>query len=1048
MAKFTDIFIRRPVLAIVVSLVIMIAGLQAIRGLNVRQYPRLESATVTVRTAYVGAAADLVRGFITTPLERAIAAADGIDYIESQSAQGISTINVRLKLNFNAASALADISARVNQVRADLPPEAEIPAIKIEPSDGRIAAMYLSFGSKILQDNQVTDYLIRVVQPRLSAIEGVQRAELLGGRTFALRAWLNPARMAALNISPTQVRSALASNNYLAAVGQTKGQLVQLNLTASTDLHTVDEFKQLVVGRSGDTLVRLSDVAEVALGADNYDADVQLSGERATFMGLWVLPNANSLDVIRRVRNEVDLIRKELPTGLEAQIAFDSTSYIQNSVDEVVQTLLETVLIVIVVIFFFLGSLRSVLVPLVAIPISLIGAVFLMQVFGFTLNLLTLLAIVLAVGLVVDDAIVVVENVERHMREGHSPTEAAIIGARELVGPIVAMTITLAAVYAPIGFQGGLTGALFREFAFTLAGAVLISGVVALTLSPMMAAQLLRPHQHGWLTDNIDRGFNAIRDRYDRLLAGTLRTRGVVYTIWIVLSLCVVPMFMFSPAELAPNEDQGFLYGALELPANATLEQLKPYNEEVTRVLKQTPEFERSFHITTPNQGFFGLIVKPWDDRERSIFPIQEELMGKTSSIAGVRAPVFLPSALPSPGLFPVEFVISSTAESEELLRYAQQISAEAVKSGQFAFPPILDLKLDQAKTDIVIDKDKIAAMGLSLQSVGADLSTMLGGNFVNRFNIDGRAYKVIPQVERAGRLNSDQLKDIYITGPGGKLMPLGAVASLKSGIEPRSLNRFQQLNAVKISGVAPRSLEQGLKVLEEASAKLLPPGYKVDYTGESRQLREEGGKFLPAMGLALLLIFLVLAAQFNSFRDPFVILAGSVPLAMFGAMIFSFLKFAGPPGMKFALTDGWTTTLNIYSQVGLVTLVGLVSKNGILIVEFANAQQEQGVSKIEAVREAARTRLRPILMTTIATVVGHFPLTLVTGAGAAARNSIGIVLVGGMSIGTLFTLFVVPAVYVLLAKDHRADKLHEPATSKDEELDGHSSLIPSHSAE
>jgi multidrug efflux pump len=1022
--KFTDIFIKRPVLAIVVNLVIIIAGLQAARSLTVRQYPRLESATVTVKTVYVGASADLVRGFITTPLERAIAAADGIDYIESQSQQGISTINVRLKLNFDAGDALADISARVNQLRADLPPEAEIPAINIEPSDARIAAMYLSFGSTILQENQVTDYLIRVVQPRLSAIEGVQRAEILGGRTFAIRAWLKPDRMAALNVSPSQVRAALASNNYLSAVGQTKGALVQVNLTANTNLEKVDEFRRLVLREKDGALVRLEDVADVVLGADTYDQDVRMSGEKAVFMGVWVLPNSNSLDVIEAVRKEMEIVKAELPSGMEAGVAFDSTKYIDSAVDEVVKTLSETVLIVIVVIFLFLGSMRTVLVPLVAIPVSLIGAVFLMQVLGFTLNLLTLLAIVLAVGLVVDDAIVVVENVERHMRDGKSRMEAAIVGARELVGPIVAMTITLAAVYAPIGFQSGLTGALFREFAFTLAGAVFISGVVALTLSPMMSSQLLKEHgAQGVLARNIDRGFDALRRGYDRALGRTLEARGAVYLVWGVLSLLIVPMYMFSPTELAPNEDQGVVFGAIDVPANATLEQLGPYTGEIFNIYKKVPEFDHSFQLTFPNQGFGGMLAKPWSERERSIFPIQEELAQSLSTVSGVRAPAFLPSALPSAGLFPVEFVIASTASHEELLGFAQKLAEEAAKSGQFAFPPILDTKIDQAKAELVIDRDKVASMGLSLSTIGADLASMVGGNFINRFNIEGRSYKVIAQVERAGRLNADQVKDLHVTGPNGTLMPLGAVASLRHDIEPRTLNRFQQLNAIKISGVAPRSLEQGLKVLEDTAQKILPPGYRIDYTGESRQLRQEGGKFLPAMGLALLLIFLVLAAQFNSFRDPFVILAGSVPLAMFGALIFSFLKFAGPPGMRFTLTEGWTTTMNIYSQVGLVTLVGLVAKNGILIVEFANSEQERGVSKLEAVREAARTRLRPILMTTIATVVGHFPLTLVTGPGAAARNSIGIVLVGGMTIGTLFTLFVVPSVYVLLAKDHRATR-------------------------
>ena len=1042
--RFTDTFIRRPVLALVVNLVIIIAGLQAVRSLNVRQYPKLDSATVSVRTAYVGANADLVRGFITTPLERAIAAADGIDYIESQSTQGLSTINVRLKLNFSGANALADISARVNQVRADLPPEAEVPAITIEPSDSVIAAMYLSFGSSLLAENQVTDYLIRVVQPRLSALEGVQRADILGGRTFAIRAWLKPDRMAALNVSPAQVRQALASNNYLSAIGQTKGQLVQLNLTASTDLRSVDEFKKLVLRQQGGTLVRLEDVAEVVLGADSYDSAVAFSGKNAVFMGVWVLPNANSLDVINRVRTEIETIKKELPTGMEASVAFDSTKYINSAIHEVEHTLAETVLIVVIVIFLFLGSFRTVLVPIVAIPVSLIGAVFLMQAFGFTLNLLTLLAIVLSVGLVVDDAIVVVENVERHISEGKTPLEAAFIGARELVGPIIAMTITLAAVYAPIGLQGGLTGALFREFAFTLAGAVFISGVVALTLSPMMSSKLLKSeHGRGRMVKIVDRAFGAIRRGYESLLALTLSHRKIVYTVWIALTLLVVPMYLLSPKELAPNEDQGVIFGAIDVPPNATLEQLSPYVHAINDVFMHTPEFDHSFQITFPTGGFGGMLVKPWDERKRTIFPIQEEVFGKLSRIPGIRAPAFLPAALPSAGTFPVEFVIASTASHEELIRLAQQLVQTATQSGQFAFPPLTDVRIDQAKTEVVIDRDKVASMGLTMQQVGADLSSMLGGNFVNRFNIDGRSYKVIAQIERAGRLTPDQLTAINITGPNGQVMPLSAVASLRTGVEPRTLNRFQQLNAVKISGLAPRSLDEGLRVLEDAASKILPPGYRIDYTGESRQLRQEGGKFLPAMALALVLIFLVLAAQFNSFRDPFVILAGSVPLAMFGAMIFTFLKFGGPPGLHFQLTEGWTTTLNIYSQVGLVTLVGLVSKNGILIVQFANAQQAAGLGKIEAVRAAAVTRLRPILMTTVATVVGHFPLTLVTGAGAVARNSIGIVLVGGMTIGTLFTLFIVPSVYVLIARDHRRDQA--TAAVPDDELTAQPQLSVEH---
>ena len=1018
--QITDVFVRRPVLAIVVNLLIAIAGIQAIRTLKVRQYPRLESATITVRTVYIGASAELVRGFVTSPLERAIAASDGIDFMESQSVQGLSTIQIRLKLNFPAAAALADVSARVAQVRADLPPEAEVPSILIEPSDAQIASMYLSFRAPMLHDNQITDYLIRVVQPRLSAIDGVQRADILGGRTFALRAWLSPEKMAALDVSPSQVRQALAANNYLAAVGSTKGALVQVNLTATTDLQTAEEFRNLVIRSSGDTLVRLRDIADVQLGADDYDSDVKFSGEQAVFMGIWVLPNASTLDVIKRVRAELTQVEAQLPSGMEMRTAFDATTYIDDAIHDVTATLRDTILIVIVVIFLFLGSLRSVLVPVVAIPLSLIGGVFLMQVFGFTLNLLTLLAIVLSVGLVVDDAIVVVENVERHLREGKPRIQAALIGARELVGPIIAMTITLAAVYAPIGFQGGLTGALFREFAFTLAGAVFISGVVALTLSPMMSSRLLSDEHHrSWFGRKVDGAFEAVRRGYLRALDVTLGARGIIYVVWIVLSLLVIPMYILAPKELAPNEDQGVMFGALDVPANASLEQIVTYSDQVGRIFKSTPEFAHSFQVATPSSGFGGMLVKPWTQRDRSIFPIQQGVNKKLGVVTGVRAPVFLPAALPSAGFFPVEFVVASTAEHDEILRFTQQIVARAIASGQFAFPPVTDVKIDQAKTEIIVDRDKVATMGSTMQRLGEDLAAILGGDYVNRFSIDGRAYKVIPQIQRMSRLTADQLAQIHVTGPGGKLVPLGSIATLREGVEPRTLNRFQQLNAVKISGVATRSVDQALRVLEDAAADVLPPGYRIDYTGESRQLRQESGRFLPAMGLALVLIFLVLAAQFNSFRDPFVILAGSVPLAMFGALIFSFLKFQGPPDLSFRLTQGWTTTLNIYSQVGLVTLAGLISKNGILIVQFANVQQQRGLSKIEAVREACSIRLRPILMTTIATVAGHFPLTLVSGPGAVARNSIGVTLVGGMTIGTILTLFVVPSLYVLIARKH-----------------------------
>jgi len=1021
--KFTDLFIRRPVLSLVVSLLIIIAGLQAIRSLNVRQYPRSENSTVTVSTVYVGASADLVRGFITAPLERAIAAADGIDYMESQSTLGLSTISVRLKLNYDATKALAEISSKVDQVRRDLPPEAEVPIINIESADSRFASAYLSFTSDILKQNEITDYLVRIVQPRLSALEGVQRADILGARTFAMRIWLKPDRMAAYNISPVEVRRALSANNFLSAVGQTKGSLIQVNLTANTDLRSVGEFKQLVIREQNDAIVRLEDIAEVVLGAEDYNAEVHFSGQTAVFMGIWPLPNANSLDVINRVRGEMESIQKGLPTGLQARIAYDATDYIKNAIREVLKTLGDTLLIVVVIIFLFLGSFRSVFVPVIAIPMSLIGAVFLMQVFGFTINLLTLLAIVLSVGLVVDDAIVVVENVERHLRLGESPLDAALLGARELVGPIIAMTVTLAAVYAPIGLQGGLTGSLFREFAFTLAGAVTISGVVALTLSPMMSANLLKPGlaEHG-LAGRISRDFERLKGAYGRWLDRTLRTRPAIYVVWIALSLAVIPMFTMSARELAPTEDQGVIFGILDASANSTLDQTSLYAAAANRAFLGVPETEFTFQITFPTSGFGGMVVKPWDERQRTIFQILPEVQGKLHGITGIQMFPVTPPALPGGGQFPVEFVLASTAEEDQILDLARQIQLKAMRSGMFAFPPIIDVKIDQPQTEIEIDRDKVADLGLNLEQIGADVGAMLGGNFVNRFNIAGRSYKVIPQVQRLDRLNPEQLQRIYVTGPAGQLVPLSTVARLKDSTVPRSLNRFQQLNAVKISGVAVRPLDEALRFLEDEAAKILPKGYVIDYTGESRQLRSEGNQFLPTFVLAVVLIFLVLAAQFNSFRDPFVILAGSVPLAMFGALIFTFLKMPDP-NIPF-WTHGWTTTLNIYSQVGLVTLVGLVSKNGILIVEFANRLQERGYTKFEAVHQAAMTRLRPILMTSAATIAGHFPLTLVTGAGAAARNSIGLVLVGGMAIGTFFTLFVVPSIYMLVAREHAAADL------------------------
>jgi multidrug efflux pump len=1002
--KFTDLFVKRPVLAIVVNLVILIAGFQAIRSLSVRQYPRSDIAVVRVTTAYVGANADLVRGFTTTPLERVIASADGIDYIESSSAQGVSTITVHLKLNYDTNAALTQVQSKVAQVRNDLPPEAEAPIINLETADTEFAAMYLGFASNDLDQNQITDYLTRVVQPKLSAISGVQRADILGGRTFAMRVWLKPERMAALGISPSDVQEALANNNYLSALGSTKGSMVSVNLVANTDLKTPEEFRQLVVKEKDGTVVRLGEIADVQLGAENYEQDVRFDGQQATFMGIWVLPTANSLEVISRVREAMPEIEAQLPAGMRAGIPYDSTEYIRDAIKEVLTTLSETLLIVIVVIFLFLGSFRSVLIPVIAIPISLIGAVFLMLVAGFTINLLTLLAIVLSVGLVVDDAIVMVENVERHIQLGEPPFQAAIKAARELVGPIIAMTITLAAVYLPIGIQGGLTGSLFREFAFTLAGAVIISGVVALTLSPMMSSKLLRSGDAekgfaGW----INRRFDTVRRGYGRMLTRTLQYRPIVFAVWVIVVLLIVPFYMFSGKELAPTEDQSVVFSIIQTSANSTLDQTKLFTDQVADVYKSIPENKSIFQITFPTGGFGGMVTKPWSERERGVEELQLEASMKLSQIPGVRVISLVPPALPGGGSFPVDLVIASTAEPEQLAEFAGQLVGKAFQSGLFMFADA-DLKFDQPQAEVVFDRDKLRSQGVDLSQAGQDLSTMLGGNYVNRFSIQGRSYKVIPQLKRAERLTPEQLENIYVTGKDDQLVPLSTFATLKTTTEPRELKRFQQLNAVRIQGVIPPgvSLDAALTMLENEAKATLPKGFTLDYAGESRQLRTEGSKFLGMFLLSGILIYLVLAAQFESFRDPFIILAGSVPLALAGALMFPFLG---------------ATTLNIYSQIGLITLVGLVAKNGILIVEFANNVQEQGKDKVTAVIEAATTRLRPILMTTAATVMGHLPLVFASGPGAGARNSIGITLVSGMIIGSVFTLFFVPAIYVLVAR-------------------------------
>jgi len=1008
--KFTDLFIKRPVLATVVNLLILLIGWRSIDLLNVRQYPVSNSAIVTVTTVYTGASADLIQGFITSPLEKQIASADGIDYLESSSAPSVSMITAHLRLNYDPNAALTQITSKVNKVRNQLPADAFDPVIDVQVGQST-ASMYISFYSDQLEANQITDYLTRVVQPRLAAVNGVQSAQILGGRTFAMRIWLKPDRLTAYGLSPVQVRQALAANNSLAAVGATKGSMISVNLNAATDLHTADEFKQLVLMEKNGAIVRLQDVADVVLGAESYDSSVNFGDKHATMVAINVLPTANALTVIKDVRGVVPDIVAQLPAGLDALIMYDATAYISNAIDEVVTTLVEALAIVIVVIFLFLGSMRSVVIPLVAMPLSLVGACFLMLVMGFTINLLTLLAMVLAIGLVVDDAIVVVENIHRHMEEGLSPLAASLKGAQELAGPVVAMTITLAAVYAPIGFQSGLTGTLFREFAFTLVGAVIISGIVALTLSPMMCSKLLThdANKKGF-AHFLDKTFDKLRDRYERLLNGLMDTWPVMLIIPVVSMLLIVPFWSMTKQELAPDEDQGFMIVMSTGAPNSGIDQTTLFAKENVKIIEQFPETAQVFQAVgfpSYNGAFTGMAFKPWNKRTRTTMQVLPEVTAKLNSVAGLKNFVFTPPALPGGGSGPpVQFVVLSTEDPLRVAQVADELVQRAIKSGLFYFADT-DLKFDQPQVDIQIDRNKAADLGVNMQQVAADVGSMLGGGYVNYFNIQGNSYKVIPQVVRMSRLNPEQLGDYYVGTSHGSLVPLSTFATFKYKVQPQALKHFQQLTAATIQAM-PRagvSLGQALDFFNQDAKTALPQGYGVDYGGQSRQYFQEGSSLIVAFIFGAIIIFLVLAAQFESFRDPLIILLGSVPMTLVGALAFLFLG---------------TASINIYTEVGFITLVGLISKHGILIVQFANQLQLEGHSKRDAVQHAAGVRLRPILMTTAAMVLGVMPLVIATGAGAASRFNIGIVIVTGMTIGTCFTLFVVPAVYMLIAGDRR----------------------------
>jgi multidrug efflux pump len=997
------------VLAAVISLLILVLGLRALASLPVSQYPRTQNAVVTISTAYYGADAETVAGFITQPLEAAIAQAQGIDYLSSNSLNGQSTITATLRLNYDANRALTEINTQVGSVKNQLPPQSQQPVLSIQVGQ-TTDAMYMGFYSDVLPSNSVTDYLLRVVKPKLDSIEGIQTAEILGGRQFALRAWLDADRLAAVGLTANDVVNSLSANNYLAAVGSTKGQAVTVDLRAGTDLHSVEEFRKLIVKQANGALVHLEDVATVELGAETYDLNVAFSGHRSVFIGIKVAPEANFLDVAERVRAVFPSIQQQFPSGMTGKIVYDATDFVNTSIAEVEKTLVESLVIVTVVIFLFLGNFRAVIVPVIAMPLSLVGTFFVMLILGYSINLLTLLALVLAIGLVVDDAIIVVENVFRHIsEEKQSPMDAAILAARELGGPILAMTVVLVAVYIPIGFQGGLTGALFTEFAFSLAGAVTVSGVIALTLSPMMCSRLFKPGGgESRFALFLDHNFERLNKGYQRLLGSILQTWIVVLVMGVLILIAAVLLFKTAKSELAPSEDQGIVLYQVIGPPDATADLMQTYANELYKDASEEPEYAQMFQITgtpTINQGIGGMLMKTWDQRTRSATQLQQLMQQKWNKLPGARVAAFQFPALPGSQGFPVQFVITTTEPFVNLNEVAQAVLDKARASGKFYFLDG-DLKIDKPQTTLVVDRDLISALGFSQSDVGAALGGALGGNYVNYFSISGRSYKVIPQVLQVDRLNPAQVLDYQIRTPGGTLIPVSTIAHLETKTVPETITHFQQLNSVTIGGVnaAPQGVSQGdaLQFLRDTLAEVGSNAYTADYSGESRQFMKESGGFAITLAFSIIIVFLALAAQFESFRDPIVILV-SVPLALFGALIYINLF----------------SSLNIYSQVGLVTLMGLISKHGILIVQFANELQRAGRSKREAIIEAAGVRLRPILMTTAAMVLGVFPLAIASGAGAAGRQAMGWVVDSGLSVGTLFTLFVVPAMYMFLAEDH-----------------------------
>ncbi len=1018
--SFTDLFIKRPVLATVVSLLILLVGVQAGFKLPIRQYPELSNTTITIKTTYPGANADLIQGFITVPIQQAVASTEGIDTLTATSTQNVSKVTLNLKLDADPDRAMTDVLSKLAQVKSILPREANDSVVTKQTGDG-YALMYISFNSDVMNSSQISDYIQRVVQPRLQTINGVANAQMLGGQVFSMRIWLDPDRMAALAVTPLDVRTALTVNNFTSAPGQVKGDFTQTNINAKTSLNDPEAFGRLVVLTRGDSLVHLSEVADIELGPENADSSSVFDGLKAVFIGVYATPTANPLTVITAVREEFPSIQHDLPPGLEAAIAYDATSFIRASLWEVVKTLAEAAIIVVIVIFLFLGNLRSTIIPIVTIPLSLIGVLGLLLALGYSINLMTLLALVLAIGLVVDDAIVVVENIYRHIEEGEEPFDAALIGAREIVYPVIAMTITLAAVFAPIAFVSGLTGALFREFAFTLAGAVVVSGVVALTLTPMMCSKLLKSQTEGGpkgLTAWLDRRFDSLKQRYQRWLHGTLKYRPV--TILVLVGVMAATAFMYTTTrrELAPEEDQGILFTLVKTPQYANLDYLEDATQKLYEIFSTVPEKDHVFTINgrgNVHRGFAGILLKPWGERDRDQKQVLQELAPRINSLATAQALSFSPPALPgSTGGPPVQFVITTTHDFEQLADVLADVEKAAKAKGLFIFTDT-DLRFETPQIEFHIDHDKANRLGITMADVGNSLAILLGGNYVNLFDLYGRSYRVIPQVPREFRDSADWLTRYQIRTSSGDLVPLSNVATVTRTVEPNSLTNFQQLNSATLTAVPfpGRTVGEAIEFLESHAAANFPEGFSYDWQGESRQFVQEGNSLVYTFIFALVIIYLVLAAQYESFRDPFIILI-ALPASIFGALI--------PMNIGLA-------SINIYTQIGFVCLIGLIAKHGILMVDFANKlQDDEGYGRAAAIEHAAAIRLRPILMTTAATVMAMVPLLVVSGAGAAARFSIGLVIAAGMTIGPLFTLFVTPAMYTFLAQDRQKAKAKREA--------------------